>query len=79
MEKEVKGREGKGGEGEERKTGMVDDGATAEGSLGRLWPEDSTSGDQVWTDDRDEDTVTLLEGETGQLLNTDFTLDWLSP
>ena len=76
MEEEVKGREGKGGEGGERKIRMADDGATAEGSLGRLWPEDSFSRDQVWTDDRDEDTVPLLEEETGQLLNLDFTLDW---
>ena len=31
MDEEVKGREGKDGEGEEIKIGMVDDGATAEG------------------------------------------------
>ena len=58
---------------------MADDAAAAERSFGRLWPENASSQDPIWTDDRDEDTVPLLEGENGQLLNADCTLDWPGP
>ena len=58
---------------------MEDEGATTEGALGEPWQVDSHSRDQVWVDDRDEDTVPLLEGEAAQLLNTDISLDWLRP
>ena len=43
------------------------------------WQTTATSRESAWVDHLDEDTVPLLEGEPGPILNSNTSIDWPEP
>ena len=50
-----------------------------EGVQGGPWKTHTPVGCSVWVDGRDDDTVSLLEGEVGWAVNLNLSIDWPGP